>query len=360
MVELDDKEVAELETLQDEIYSRLARRYGLAKGEIAKLAVKRYGGDEMTEKTEEILSNVRGVIGGGGDVMDRMMMWEMIKDMRNQRANQPQPAPIQQPQPQQMRQPAQEKMTMQDMMMMMMMPMVAKGMTGGEDEILKIYKYKMMMGGEDGSMNLEKLEQMLREERAETDARMEQLMNTMFGQQEAIKIREAKEKHDRELEQRIANAEYLARHPTTPQEPLQTARDKLDESLGMMTDMKAKMEQAGMVQRPESPEDKTFTKDMEELKHKQSIEAKAVDKLANAAEKLNDTADRTLNKVIDLTAEEQRVRQRQLDMMSPEERAKLQAQYEVLGEQALREQEEPTTPKGSLDITEEDDLDATE
>ncbi|MCK5604537.1 hypothetical protein KAR91_21795 [Candidatus Pacearchaeota archaeon] len=367
MVDLEDKEAADLERVMSEVHSRLARRYGLSKSDIAKMAFKRYGGDDMTEKTDEVLADFRSRFNQGGkkDVMERMMEWEMIKGLK--RDNDQRPPPQYQQDPQQpLQQPRPQPMQMQDMMMYPMMMMMIKSMSGGEDDVMKIFKLKLLMGddGDGKGMNLEKVEDMMREERAASEAKMNQLMNTMFGQQEAEKLRAEEMKWRKEMEQRTFNAEQLARHPIQPQEAFQSAREKLDESLGMMTDMKAKMEQAGMVERPESIEDKDFTKDMSTLKHKQGIESEAVRSLSKSVDKLATTSDHTLNRAIDIIADEQKVKQRQLDMASPEERARLQAQYESLGEQVLQEEGERAQPEATGDsdlaFSDEDDLDVTD
>jgi len=365
---LHDKKPAELERVMDEIHSRLARAYGLPKGDIAKLAVKRYGGEEMTERTEEVLANARSLLTGGKeDAMDKMIKWEMIRDMRAQRNNPPpQQYPPQQPQPQ-LQQPTEQKMGPQDLMMYPMLMMMFKSMAGGEDDILKIYKYKMMMGGDDGKgIDFEKLEQMIREERTETDARMQQMMNTILGQQEADKLREQQERWRREMEQRVQNAEYTARHPAEPQQALPTAQEELDRGLDFLGQTKSKMEKFGMVKRPESPEDKKFEIDKMDIGHKQTMETEAVKSLAKSADKLSDTVDHTTNKMIDLVADEQKVRAQQMRLASPEERERLQKKYERLGEEVLEEHEMgiETPSEGStgesVDFDKEDDLDVEE
>jgi hypothetical protein len=198
--------VADLEMVQDEIFTRLARAYGRSKADIARLAIQRYGeGEKMTGETEEVLGNLKSLLQGGrgGDAMEKMMMWEMIRDMRQQRSN-PQNAPNYQPQ-QQLQQPEKGGMpTFQEMFMMMMMPQMVKAMAGGGEKstLEKVYEYKMLMGDNGKGMDMDKLERMILQERMDNDTKMEQMMNTILGKQEAEKIREREEKWRREMEQR--------------------------------------------------------------------------------------------------------------------------------------------------------------
>ncbi len=365
----EPEKVADMEATMDEVYSRLARAYGRSKGDIAKLAVKRYGGNiNMTPRTEEVVSELRGLLnnggGGRGDVMEKMLTMEMIRDMRAQRERPPPPQYPQQgygPQPMQ-----QEKMGMQDMMLMMMLPIIAKGMGGGEDDMMKIYKMKMFMGDGEGDkgLKLEKIEQLMAQERVESEARTQQLLDTIVGRQEAEKLRMEEARWRKEIEQKAQNAEYLARNPAQPQQAPQSPLEKMDEGMDMMSHVKSRMENVGMVTRPDSPEDKTFELDKMNIGHKQGIESKAVDSLASSVEKLANTGDHTLNKVIDLVAKEQEVKTQQVKMGTPEGQAQLQAQYEQLGNQviqetAMQEGQQPIT-NGDVEFSAEDDLDATE
>ncbi len=369
MVELDDKEAADLERVQDEVHSRLARRYGLSKSDIAKMAYKKYGGNDMTEKTDEVLADFRNRFNSGGkkDVMERMMEWEMIKGLKRDNETQRPPPPQYSPEGYGPQQPMrQQPMQMQEMMMMMMIPAMAKSMGGGEDDLMKIYKMKLLMSdGEEGKgLKLEQIERMMAEERAAADARMEQLMNTVVGRQEAEKLRLEEARWRKEIEQKAQNAEYLARNPAQPQQAPQSPLEKMDEGMDMMSHVKSRMENVGMVTRPDSPEDKTFELDKMNIGHKQGIESKAVDSLASSVEKLANTGDHTLNKVIDLVAKEQEVKTQQVKMGTPEGQAQLQAQYEQLGNQVIQETEmqegqQPIT-KGDVEFSAEDDLDATE
>ena len=366
----EPEKVADMEATMDEVYSRLARAYGRSKGDIAKLAVKRYGGNiNMTPRTEEVVSELRGLLnnggGGRGDVMEKMLTMEMIRDMRAQRERPPPPqySPEGYGPQQPMRQ---QPMQMQEMMMMMMIPAMAKSMGGGEDDLMKIYKMKLLMSdGEEGKgLKLEQIERMMAEERAAADARMEQLMNTVVGRQEAEKLRLEEARWRKEIEQKAQNAEYLARNPAQPQQAPQSPLEKMDEGMDMMSHVKSRMENVGMVTRPDSPEDKTFELDKMNIGHKQGIESKAVDSLASSVEKLANTGDHTLNKVIDLVAKEQEVKTQQVKMGTPEGQAQLQAQYEQLGNQVIQETEmqegqQPIT-KGDVEFSAEDDLDATE
>jgi hypothetical protein len=114
----------------------------------------------------------------------------------------------------------------------------------------------------------------------------------------------------------------------------------VDEAMDMMVDNKRRMEDLGMVERPQTLEDKEFTKDMTSIKHQQGIETQAVSKGLEHVGKGVDNIHKLAERGIDMMAKEQEVRQRQFEMASPEERERLKAQYAVLGEQVRRESEE--------------------
>lgn len=372
MTGLDNMGPGELESVLDEVHSRLARRYGKSEAEIAKLAVKKYGGSKTMSETDELLLKLNSMLNAGKqDVTDKMLTMEMIRDLRADRERQPPPQYQQQPPPQQLQQNPVQEGTMpsfEKMMYMMMMPQMIKAMakSGGDDNFLEtMYKYKMMMGEDGKGVDMVKLEQMILEERAHTSAQMEQMMNTLVGKQEAEKLREKEERYRREMEQRLQNAEYMARHPATPQDPYQATKQRIDEAMDMVVDNKRRMEDLGMVERPQSLEDKEFTKDMAHLKHQQGIETQAISKGLEHVGKGVDNLHELAKQGVDMLSEEQKVRKRQLDMASPEERKRLQQQYEALGAEVMEEQEiegtmEPEEPEEDAEFSDADDLDTTD
>ena len=359
-----ERKAAEMEKTMDEVYSKLGQAYGISKADIARLAVKRYGGDDMNERTEEVLANARGMLSGGRkDAMERMMEWEMVKGLR--RDNDARQMVTAQPPPQNLQQqPNMGMPTMQEMFMMMMMPQMMKAMSGGDDDMMKMYKMHQMqqlMGDNDGKgANIEKLMEMFRQEQAEAEARSQQLMSQMFGRQEAEKMQAAKELREREIDQRLQRAEYMARHPTQPQQVIPSAMDRMDEGLNMLSETKSRMEGLGMVSTPPKAEDKQFELDKMGISHKQGVETQAVQSMARSAEKMSDTADHTLNKVIDFMAKEQEVKATQVKMQTPEGQLQMQKQYEQLADQVIEEQQvvEPEGARSDLEFGEEDDLDA--